>query len=84
MIRTCFRNSKIGNGSSIGKGGSVIDFVVEFSSMNSTEAIRDLAQRLTGVQHSHAAFQKMLLFQEKRKKGNKKRTDTSAKSKSHA
>ena len=48
--KNCFwRNSKIGNGSSIGKGGSVIDFVVEFSSMNSTEAIRDLAQRLTGV-----------------------------------
>lgn len=71
--KNCFwRNSKIGNGSSIGKGGSVIDFVVEFSSMNSTEAIRDLAQRLTGVQHSHAAFQKMLLFQEKRKKENKK------------
>lgn len=71
--KNCFwRNSKIGNGSSIGKGGSVIDFVVEFSSMNSTEAIRDLAQRLTGVQHSHAAFQKNVAVSRKAEKGNKK------------
>lgn len=48
--RNCFwRNSRSGRGSSIGRGGSVIDFVVEFSTLDSKEATRDLAQRLTGV-----------------------------------
>ena len=48
--RNCFwRNSRSGRGSSIGRGGSVIDFVVEFSTLDSKEATRDLAHRLTGV-----------------------------------
>ena len=71
--KNCFwRNSKIGNGSSIGKGGSVIDFVVEFSSMNPLKQYEILHNDLPVFSILMQHFKKMLLFQEKRKKEIKK------------
>ena len=47
--KNCFwRNSKIGRGASIGRGGSVIDFAVEFSNMDAKEVTKDFAARITG------------------------------------
>ena len=50
--RNCFwRNSRSGRGSSIGRGGSVIDFVVEFSTLDSKEATRELAHSRVFLSH---------------------------------
>ena len=57
--RNCFwRNSRSGRGSSIGRGGSVIDFVVEFSTLDSKEATRDLAQHYLHIKY---LFKKQLM-----------------------
>lgn len=49
--RNCFwRNSKQGKGRSIGKGGSVIDFVLEFSNMELSEALKLLEEEVYGLE----------------------------------
>lgn len=46
LDRNCFwRNSKPGIGRSIGKGGSIIDFICEFEQVDYKEAIKILKQR---------------------------------------
>lgn len=46
--KNCYwRNSEPGRGNSIGKGGSVIDFAMEFGNMSMYDAISDLARRIT-------------------------------------
>lgn len=48
-FKNCFwRNSKAGNGSSIGKGGSIIDFVLEFSGKTLHEVLKDLSAEVYG------------------------------------
>lgn len=45
--KNCYwRNSKPGNGGSIGRGGSVIDFVMEFERVSLKEALRILGNRI--------------------------------------
>ena len=45
--KNCYwRNSRPGNGGSIGQGGSVIDFVMEFESVSLKEALRLLGNRI--------------------------------------
>lgn len=41
--KNCFwRNSKLGNGNSIGKGGSIIDFLLEFTDRSLHEVLKEL------------------------------------------
>mgnify|MGYP003098833260 FL=1 len=42
--KNCFwRNSKLGNGNSIGNGGSIIDFLLEFTDRSLNEVLRELS-----------------------------------------
>lgn len=46
--KNCYwRNSQPGKGKSIGQGGSIIDFAMEFGGMSMYDAISDLAKRIT-------------------------------------
>ena len=47
-----WRNSKPGSGGSIGQGGSVIDFVMEFEMVSLQEALRILRNRVKFTDHS--------------------------------
>lgn len=48
--KNCFwRNSKCGNGSSIGRGGSIIDFVLEFTNLSLHEVLKQLSSEILGT-----------------------------------
>lgn len=54
--KNCFwRNSRSGNGSSIGKGGSIIDFVLEFTNLSLHEVLKELSKEIMEYE-SHATF----------------------------
>lgn len=45
--KNCFwRNSKLGNGNSIGKGGSIIDFLLEFTDRSLHEVLKELSKEI--------------------------------------
>lgn len=58
--KNCFwRNSKMGTGRSIGKGGSIIDFVLEFTNLSLHEVLKELSQEVfTGSGDQLPTFQK--------------------------
>lgn len=51
--KNCFwQNSKAGNGHSVGRGGSVIDFAVQFTNQSEAEILRDFRNRVQNLSFS--------------------------------